>query len=200
MKKILLPLLIVSIFFGCIDKYSDPKEYIQDIDKFKLIIDSGVIIPYLNNIEREFEGLEECNTTHNDSVDYYTKCIKPGLSADIIKSSDLIKYHLEEIEKITFINDDMGLKSAIKEQLSYNLNMLNKDFYDLDEHFRCFWTCNVAEDLHDSYMYINKFREKYQKESSLFNKRILDCYKRLADEYRLEISFNEFTGMINVFR
>tara|TARA_B100001115_G_C15809406_1_gene401121 strand:+ start:323 stop:925 length:603 start_codon:yes stop_codon:yes gene_type:complete len=200
MKKILLPLLIVSILFGCIDKYSDAKEYIQDIDKCKLVIDNGIILPYLYDVEREFIGLAECNTTPNDSVDYYTKCIKPGLSTDLIKSSDLIKYHLEEIEKITFKNDDMGLKSAIKEQLSYNLNMLNKDFYDLDEHFRCLWTCTVPEDIIVSDMYINKFREKYQKENSLFNKRILDCYKRLADEYRLEISFNEFTGMINVFR
>ena len=223
---------MISVFFGCIDKYSDAKEYIKSIDKCRLLIDNGLIKDYINTVPKDSNDVsnifsdqrffnmfsdqtfsatktssyiieieKECKFTYEDSVDYYTKCVKPKLFADLSKSSNKIKDQLKEIEEIVFINDDMGLKSAIKEQLTYNLNMLNKDFDDLDEHFRCLKNCITPEELLESVLYLNEFRRKYQKENSLFNKRILDCYKRLADEYGLSISFNELTtGTINVFR
>ena len=49
MKKIILPLFIVTIFFGCVDKYSDAKEYIQAIDKCKLVIDDVIDDGYLKD-------------------------------------------------------------------------------------------------------------------------------------------------------
>jgi len=239
MKKIIFPLLLISVFFGCIDKHSDAKEYIKAIDECRLLIDNGLIKDYINTVPKDSNDVfnifsdqrffnmfsdqtgsatkkssyiieieKECkpvsfvdSVAFIDYVDYHTRCIKPKLFADLSKSSNKIKEQLKEIEEIVFINDDMGLKSAIKDQLTYNLNMLNKDFDDLDEHFRCFYYCNTPEDLLESVLYLNDFRWKYQKENSLFNKRILDCYKRLADEYGLSISYNELTtGTINVFR
>ena len=145
--------------------YSDAAEYVSDI------IDLQMEIMYKINEFTEIESLIEMRT-------------------EIVKLENLTQRQLEKLEKIQFIDDDMGFKSAVNDEfIFYQLltqEYLPKMFF-LGEIIE---SSNSQTEAENSYYEILEIQEKIQKEQAFWDQRLIDSQKNFAKKYNIVLGEN----------
>ena len=182
MKKLLLILLCLPLLFGSCNftdskkdlekvkdtdsvKYSNAKEYFSDIVELQM-----EIMQRLNDFN-EMESLTRMRT-------------------ELVKLENLAQRQLENLEKIEFISNDMGFKSAVIDEFVYYQLLFREDLPQMVLNLEVIESSNSQTEINHSYNKVLEIQQKIQKEQAFFDQRLIDCQKKFTDKYNIVLGNN----------
>lgn len=182
MRKLLLillcfPMMFVSCNFTDSNKdiaeakdtdsviYSDAEEYFSDI------VDLQMEIMYKIKDFSEAESLIE-------------------MRIELVKLENLAQRLLEELEKIEFIDDDMGFKSAVNDEFIFYQLMMQEYFPKMLSHLEIIESSNSQTESENSYYEILEINEKIQKEQAFWDQRLFNIQKIFTNKYNIVLGKN----------
>tara|TARA_B100000900_G_scaffold356446_1_gene326219 strand:+ start:920 stop:1549 length:630 start_codon:yes stop_codon:yes gene_type:complete len=154
--------------------YSDAKEYFSDI------IELQMEIAYKITGFTETESLIEMRT-------------------EIIKLENLTQRQLEKLERIEFLYDDMGFKSAVNDEFIFYQLMMQEYFPKMFSHLEIIESSNSQTEVENSYYEILEINEKIQKEQAFWDQRLIDSQKNFTKKYNIVIAENPLQDRLDEF-
>ncbi len=148
-------------------RYSDAKKYFSDI------------------IELQMEIIRKM-------TDFSAAETLIEMRTELIKLENLIHRQLESLEKIVFIDDDMGFKSAVYDEFIFYQLLMQEYFPQMLSHLEVIESSNSQTELENSYYEVLEINEKIQKEQAFFDQRLLDCQRNFTNKYNIVLGENPF--------
>jgi len=145
--------------------YSDAEEYFSDI------VDLQMEIMYKIKDFSEAESLIE-------------------MRIELVKLENLAQRLLEELEKIEFIDDDMGFKSAVNDEFIFYQLMMQEYFPKMLSHLEIIESSNSQTESENSYYEILEINEKIQKEQAFWDQRLFNIQKIFTNKYNIVLGKN----------
>ena len=182
MKKLLLILLCFPMMFvSC--NFTDSKKDIADVKDTDSVIYSDAKEYFSDIVELQMEIMYKINDfTETESL--------IEMRTEIIKLENLTQRQLEKLEKIEFINDDMGLKSAVNDEFIFYQLMMQEYFPKMFFHLEIIESSNSQTETENSYYEILEINEKIQKEQAFWDQRLIDSQKNFAKKYNIVLEEN----------
>jgi hypothetical protein len=182
MKKSLLILLCFPMMFvSC--NFTDSKKDIAEVKDTDSVIYSDAKEYFSDIVELQMEILHKINNfSEAESI--------IEMRTELVKLENLTQRQLESLDKIEFIDDDMGFKSAVNDEFIFYQLMMQEYFPQMLSHLEIIESTNSQTESENSYYKILEINEKIQKEQAFFDQSLLDCQKKFTNKYNIVLGEN----------